>query len=162
MWNLFFGLCFVTCVIFIIVDYKDIGNTQFVCTAFAFIVYLLFLSKEYVVVLPDMENSCLFDKYIALPIKIKDMISTEMDQYIKIMAGMKDVMGNDPVEQSVDEMTYAKNKDPAITISGVVQLDAFSNLREEYFAIDKVFRDLLVTNSNMYIDKVYNRGNALP
>jgi hypothetical protein len=156
-WDLFFGLCFVTLVIIIIADYNDISNVQFVFTAIAFIAYLIYLRVEY-----TMENSCLFDKYTALPTKISKMINSELDQYLKVMSGMKDVMGKDPVEQTVDETVFVKNNDPTITSGGVVQLEAFSNLRGEYYTIDKVFRDLLMTNSNLYIEKVYNPGSALP
>ena len=158
--DIFLILCFVTLVVFIVVDYRDLGNVHFSCTAIAFVVYLVYLSFQYMGSMTnDSTNSCLFNKYIALPLKMKDMISTEMDHYMTIMKGMKDVMGNDPVEQTIIEATFSN--DSIIAHNGMVDEAAFSNMREEYFAIDKIFRDLRITNSNLYIERVYNPGNAL-
>ena len=149
--DIFLILCFVTLVVFLVADYRDLGNVHFSCTAIAFIVYLVYLFIEYMGSMTDA-NSCLFNKYIALPLKMKDMIATEMDNYMTIMKGMKDVMGNNPDEQSINEATFSNDSFDA---------SAFSNLRNEYFAIDKVFRDLRIANSNLYIERIYNPGNAL-
>jgi hypothetical protein len=45
-----------------------------------------------------------------------------------------------------------------ISQNGIVNAIGFSNLKEDYFLIDKVFRDLRIADSNIYIAKIYNPG----
>lgn len=90
-----------------------------------------------------------FDKYVALPSKVSNMIGTEFDQLIKIFQGMKDVNGNSPNESNVD----------ASTLNLIGQ--ELSNVQQEYSDIDRVFRDLLIADSNLYISKVFGPGSTL-
>lgn len=167
--KLFLFLLFVTLVVFFVVDFHDIGNIQFIITSVAFVVYLIYLSgdnnmsynsnanSQQHVTVPVAKIAPLFAKYISLPKDIAKMITTEMDQYIHIMGGMKDVSGKDPNDTTITPALYTN--DPLISQNGVVDAVAFSNLKEEYFMIDKVFRDLLIADSNTYINKIYNPGS---
>lgn len=134
--ELFFAWLFVTLVVLYIADFSDIGNLQFAITFVAFLLYLLYLGGYIKVEM--------IKQYIELPNKLKDMFALELDLYIKSMNGMKDVMGNDPSESVVDEKSLN------------LQGEAMSNVQHEYFLADKVFRDLRIANSNLYIEKVFS------
>jgi hypothetical protein len=108
------------------------------------------------ITIPVAKIAPLFAKYIALPKEIASMITTEMNQYINIMGGMKDVAGKDPNEKTIVPTLYTS--DPMISQNGIVNAIGFSNLKEDYFLIDKVFRDLRIADSNIYIAKIYNPG----
>lgn len=136
-------LCiFVALVIIALADYDNPSPVQFAALTLAFAGYLLFLSGNKMSNLPPP-----FDKYLALPAKIKDMLGKEFDQYQAIFKGMKDVAGNPPNEVNVDGTTL-----------GPLTGDALSNVQEEYFDIDRVFRDLLIADSNLYLQKVFLAG----
>jgi hypothetical protein len=134
--ELFFAWLFVTLVVLYIADFSDIGNLQFAITFVAFLLYLLYLGGYIKVEM--------IRQYIELPNKLKDMFGLELDLYIKSMNGMKDVMGNDPSESVIDEKSLN------------LQGEAMSNVQQEYFLADKVFRDLRIANSNLYIEKVFS------
>jgi hypothetical protein len=156
--KLLFFLVFITLVLLFAADFDNIGNVQFAITAIVFLLYLGVLSEKINLELFNnmSTNSCSpnitlpppFDKYVELPSKIKDMIGNEFDLLQRLFMGMKDVMGNDPNEVSYDETTLSP-------LTGA----ALSNVQQEYHDIDKVFRDLLIVDSNLYIQKVYNAGN---
>jgi len=138
----FIWLClFIALVIITLADYDNPSPWQFAITALAFTGYLLFLSQN------KMSNISLpppFDKYVALPAKIKDMLGQEFDQYQKIFRGMKDVAGNAPNEVTVDATSLSP-------LTG----DALSNVQQEYSDIDRVFRDLLIADSNLYLKSIW-------
>jgi hypothetical protein len=156
--KLLFFLVFITLVLLFAADFDNIGNVQFAITAIVFLLYLGVLSEKINLELFNnmSTNSCSpnitlpppFDKYVELPSKIKNMIGNEFDLLQRLFMGMKDVMGNDPNEVSYDETTLSP-------LTGA----ALSNVQQEYHDIDKVFRDLLIVDSNLYIQKVYNAGN---
>lgn len=157
-------LVFITLVLLFAADFDNIGNVQFAITAIVFLLYLGVLSEKINLelfnnIINMSTNSCSstfsniilsppFDKYVELPSKIKSMIGDEFDLLQRLFMGMKDVKGNDPNEVSYDETTLNP-------LTGA----ALSNVQQEYHDIDKVFRDLLIVDSNLYIQKVYNAGN---
>jgi len=157
--QIFYFLCFITLVIYVVLDFDNVAvfDLQFLLTLVAFIAYLVYLSGNYNIIAMscDAKFSGIFSKYIALPDDIKNIIVTEMNQYINIMKGMKDAAGKDPVEQLVDKDYYLKNKDPDLVVNGVIQDKALADLQEDYFSIDKVFRDLQIANHELYMTKVY-------
>ena len=167
--NIFYFLCFATLVIVVILDFDNAtsDNAQFIFISIAFIAYLIYLSGNIKIVYAimasasacDAKLSGLFSKYIALPDDIKKIMVTEMNQYINIMKGMKDAIGKDPVEQLVDKDYYMKTKDPDVFVDGTFNEQALSNLQEDYFLIDKVFRDLQIADHELYMNKVYNATN---
>lgn len=141
-------LIFVGLVIFFILDFDNLSNGQFLITVVAFVVYLGILTNSIKMDLSNIQKQLTppFDKYVALPGKIKDMIGTEFDLYQDVFKGMKDVMGKEPNEQVVD----------AASLGGGLSGAALSNVLQEYHDIDKVFRDLRVADSALYTRSVYN------
>ena len=90
----------------------------------------------------------MIQKCVELPLKLKDMFALELDLYMKTMNGMKDVNGNDPSEIYVEDHTLRTD---AVTAS---------NIQMEYFLIDKLFRDLRIADSNLYIKHLFSQKNV--
>lgn len=150
--ELFFAWCFTTLVVLFIADFSDIGNLQFSITFVAFLLYLLYLGG-YINIDDAMSNmssnvTTMIQKCVELPLKLKDMFGLELDLYMKTMNGMKDVNGNDPSEIYVDDKALKTDMATA------------SNIQMEYFLIDKLFRDLRIVDSNLYIEHVFSQKNV--
>jgi hypothetical protein len=158
---MFLIVIFTVLVVLFALQYDDLGNVQFYLTGLAFVLYLLYLSGNKYIMEKFEEKS--MAKYLALPSKIKDMVTLEIDQYIAVMKGSKDVYGKDPEEEYIEEDIFKKNKDSLLTrnegSSIIIDQKAFDTVKNEYFHIDKIFRDLRLANAELYKKSVYDVGN---
>jgi len=92
--------------------------------------------------LKNQYNSMNFVDYksiLALPTQVKGRVIPEINRLISSISN-KDVNGNPQEIVSVDRDTFKE----------VTSEDSFETLRHDYFLIDKVIRDLRVSDEDLY------------
>ena len=160
----------------------DIGNFQFSILFIAFAFYLFYLMKpgpegsgvteefdEVATVAVKQENNekeAKTNRFIKLPEKLGNMINVEIEQLVETVKGKKDPTGNFVNEEMIDAAKFISLKDATLTTidsSGntVIQEAPFEQVRDEYFIIDKVLRDLAVFDPDLYVKSVFNVGQSL-
>ena len=158
--RIFLG-CFVILVIIFWIKFDHLSNFQFALTLVSFLMYLGYLFKkslekeEFSMTTSENRNvneETSLGRFLTLPARLSDMMSLEIDQLISTVKGKKDPNGQYTNEESIDLITVNRH-------NAVIDEKEFDKIRQEYFLIDKVFRDLAIFNPTLYKAAVFDKGN---
>jgi hypothetical protein len=157
-------------VLWFLMSYDNPDNVQFVILLVAFTSFLWYLSsykaldmhtkREHFVVEKEEVTppSGSLRKWIALPTTIKNVLTLEIDQMLSIYAGMPDPDGKTPDDVYFDETVVKKIKDDSLMTGDDVDKDKLKKTQDEYYSIDKLFRDLRINEPAMYLKTVFIPG----
>ena len=175
----FLFLCaFGATVTWFLLSYDNPSNAQFVLLLCAFSMFLWYISsyktpmskkeREHFVVVEVEEEEAqgsivpeTLKKWVALPTAIKNTLTPEIDQMINVYKGMKDPEGKDPDEIYLDENMFKQLKDPTVMSGDTVDAEKMKKIQEDYYLIDKLFRDLRINNPELYLKAVFLPGKEL-